>query len=257
MQPQIRIVADNIALTRTAAEIFVRWVQEAAQKKEVVTVALSGGSTPKSLYAMLVNDGAFRTQIPWDKVHFFWGDERHVPPDHPESNYRMANEAMLSQVPVPASHVHRIQAENANAGQAAEEYERTLQAVMQTAESALPRFDVVLLGMGPDGHTASLFPGTTALKETRRLVVANWVEKFSSYRITLTLPVLNNADHILFIVGGADKAETLQAVLEGDQQTPRFPAQLIRPTHGSLVWLVDQAAASHLRSVSSSGSFST
>jgi 6-phosphogluconolactonase len=251
MQPQIRIVADSVALARTAAEIFVRWVQEAAQTKDIVTVALSGGSTPKSLYALLANDAAFRTQVPWDKIHFFWGDERHVPPDHPESNYRMAHEAMLSRVPIPASHIHRIKAENANADQAAEEYERMLQAVVQTAESALPRFDVVLLGMGPDGHTASLFPGTTALQERTRLVAANWVEKFSAYRITLTLPILNNADRILFIIGGADKAETLQAVLEGDQQSPRFPSQLIRPTHGSLVWLVDKAAASQLRSVSS------
>jgi 6-phosphogluconolactonase len=251
MKPEIRIVADSEALTRAAAELFVRWINEAAQTKDVVTVALSGGSTPKSLYSLLASDASLRSQVPWDKIHFFWGDERHVPPDHADSNYRMANEAMLSKVPVPAAHVHRIRVENPNAGQAAEEYERTLHTFVQPGGTTLPCFDVVLLGMGPDGHTASLFPGTTALQETTRLVVANWVEKFSTYRITLTLPVLNNADRMLCIVGGADKAEALQAVLDGDEQSPRFPSQLIRPTHGRLIWLVDQAAASRLSCASS------
>lgn len=206
-------------------------------------MALSGGSTPRNLYALLANDRALRVAVPWEKTHFFWGDERHVPPDHADSNYRMAHEAMLSKVPVPPANVHRIQGEQWDAGQAAEAYERTLREYFRIAAGQFPCFDLVLLGMGPDGHTASLFPGTTALREQVHLVTANWVEKFNAYRITLTPPVLNRAACVLFLVSGEEKAETLRAVLQGEEQPDRFPAQLIHPTGGSLVWLVDRAAA--------------
>ena len=218
------------------------------KSKESFAVALSGGSTPKKMFAILANDAALSKQMPWESVHFFWGDERHVPPDHADSNYRMTNEAMLSRVPVPSENIHRIRAENPDAGKAAEDYEQELRGFFKLETEQLPAFDCVFLGMGPDGHTASLFPGTKALHERQRLVVSNWVDKFQSYRITMTAPVLNNADIVIFLVSGEEKAGPLQVVLEGKKQTDRFPSQLIEPTHGKLLWLVDRAAARKLRS---------
>ena len=163
-----------------AAEEFVNQATGTVRANGRFTVALSGGSTPRSLFSLLAT--TFRDQLPWDKMFFFWGDERHVPPDHPESNYRMAYEALLSKVPVPAENVFRVPAEIPDANQAAADYEQTLRKFFQLSPGAFPRFDLILLGMGPDGHTASLFPGTSALQEKSRLVVANWVEKFKAYR---------------------------------------------------------------------------
>jgi 6-phosphogluconolactonase len=240
----IHIVAHPEALQRRAAEEFVRHAEAAVQQHGHFSVALSGGSTPKSLYALLASTGdAFRTQVPWDAVHFFWGDERHVPPDHPDSNYRMTHEAMFSKVPVPAAHIHRIEGETPDADNAAAAYEQTLRDHFRLQPGQLPRFDLVLLGMGPDGHTASLFPGTKALHEQQRLVVANWVEKFNTFRITCTVPVLNNAAAVVFLVSGEDKTGMLRTVLEGEKQPEHYPSQLIRPTNGKLLWLADQAAA--------------
>ncbi|HYL79732.1 MAG TPA: 6-phosphogluconolactonase, partial [Candidatus Acidoferrum sp.] len=213
------------------------------------TVALSGGSTPKALFRLLAGegDGSFRGRVPWNRAQVFWGDERHVPPDHPDSNYRMTYDTLLSRVPVPPENIHRIRTEDPDADKVAESYERTLRSVFRLAEGQLPRFDLVLLGMGPDGHTASLFPGTPALHERKRLVVGQWVEKLQTHRITLTPPVLNNAALVVFLVSGAEKAETLRAVLLGEYQPERFPAQLVRPTGGRLLWLVDRAAARGLQ----------
>ena len=210
-------------------------------------MALSGGSTPKKMFAMLANDAALRNRMPWCRVHFFWGDERHVPPDHTDSNFRMTNEVMLSRVPVPPENIHRIRAENPDAGKAAEDYEQELREFFMLGPEQLPPFDCVFLGMGTDGHTASLFPGTKALQERKRLVVPNWVDKFQSYRITLTTPVLNNADLVIFLVSGEEKAQPLRTVLEGQKQPDRLPSQLIEPTHGKLLWLVDRAAAGLLK----------
>jgi 6-phosphogluconolactonase len=179
-------------------------------------------------------------------MFFFWGDERHVPPNNTESNYRMTQEALFSKVPVPESNVFRVPAENPDASQAAADYEATLRKFFQLSPGALPRFDLILLGMGPDGHTASLFPKTIALQEKSRLIVANWVDKFKTHRITFTLPVLNNAAVVTFLVGGADKAETLREVLEGTQPPEMFPAKLVHPSNGRLMWMVDQAAAAAL-----------
>jgi 6-phosphogluconolactonase len=243
MKPVIHVVANLEELSRAAATEFVRQAQAAVQAKGAFTAALFGGSTPKNLYALLADDTALRTTIPWDKVHFFWGDERHVPPDHPDSNYRMAHEALLSKVPVPPANVHRIKSEYPEASHAADEYEQTLREFFGLAAGLFPRFDLLLLGMGPDGHTASLFPGTAALHESACLMVANWVEKFRAYRITLTPPVLNNAASIIFLVSGEEKAETLRAVLQGEEQPERFPSQSINPAQGTVLWLVDQSAA--------------
>ncbi len=243
----VQVVEDADALSRAAAAAIFGQITETLQEKEFFTIALSGGSTPKLLFSLLASDASFRGQVEWDKIHFFWGDERHVPPDHPESNYRMTKEAMLSRVPVPEENIHRIRAEDPDASKVAEEYEHGLISFFKLGEGELPCFNCVLLGMGPDGHTASLFPGTAALNEQKRLVVANWVEKFQAYRITMTAPVLNNAEDIIFLVSGEEKAETLREVLQGARQTDRLPSQLIQPTHGKLLWLVEQSAARLLK----------
>ncbi len=242
------VVANAEELKFAAAAEFVHQAVEAVKTRGIFTVVLSGGSTPKNLYALLASDTeSFRSQVPWNQIHFFWGDERHVPPDHPDSNYRMVQERLLSQVPIPPENVHRIKTENPDASKSAEEYEQELRDFFKSLGLKSPRFDLVFLGMGPDGHTASLFPGTEAVHEQTRLVTAVWVEKFKTYRVTLTPPALNSAACVIFLVSGEDKAETLQAVLEGDYQPDRFPAQVIRPTQGKLLWLTDQAAASRLR----------
>ncbi len=241
---EIQILENSEELSRRAAEEFVRLAEEAAQAEGRFAVALSGGSTPKSLYSLLASEtDSFRARLPWDKIHFFWGDERHVSPDHPESNYRMVHEAMLSKAPVPPENVHRIEAEERDAGKAADGYEKELREFFRLGAGQLPRFDLVLLGLGPDGHTASLFPGTEVIHEQRRRVAASWVEKFSAYRITLTAPVLSNAACVIFLVSGAGKAETLRNVLQGEDRPERLPAQLIRPARGRLLWLVDREAA--------------
>jgi 6-phosphogluconolactonase len=240
----LRIVDDLRGLSQAAAEEFFTQAIGTVRASGRFTVALSGGSTPKSLFSLLATN--FHDQLPWDRMFFFWGDERHVPPDNPESNYRMAYEALLSKVPVPEGNVFRVPAENTDANQAAADYEATLRKFFQLSAEALPRFDLILLGMGPDGHTASLFPKTIALQERSRLVVANWVDKFKAHRITFTLPVLNNAAVVNFLVGGADKAETLREVLEGTQPPEMFPSKLVHPTNGRLMWMVDQAAAAVL-----------
>jgi len=207
-----------------------------------VTIALSGGSTPKRLYELLANaDEEFFSQISWGQVQFFWTDERHVGPDHPDSNYRMVNEAMLSKVPIESAQVHRMLGELTDPNEAAHRYDSLLK---KTFDSELPRFDLVLLGLGNDGHTASLFPGTTALLEQHQLVTAPWVEKLNSHRLTMTLPLLNNAATIVFLVSGSEKADILSQVLDGPRS--QFPAQLINPVNGQLTWLVDRAAATNL-----------
>ena len=240
---RIEVAEHADALNHCVAEQFVRLTTEAVEARGRCTVALSGGSTPKNVYQLLAAP-AFRARVRWGDIHFFWGDERHVPPDHPDSNYRMAVEAMLSKVPVPPANVHRVRGELPDTERSAREYEETIRACV--AGASLPRFDVIHLGIGTDGHTASLFPGSAALAERERLCVANWVEKFAGYRITLTLPILNAARAAIFIVTGAAKAPIIQQVLRDRDATPPFPAQLIRPVDGECWWMLDQAAAGEL-----------
>ncbi len=248
---EIQILANADEIARAAAIEFVRQSAESVEAKGLFTVALSGGSTPKSLYSLLASEtDTFRSRIPWDKIHFFWGDERHVPPDHPESNYRMVYDAMLSKVPVPLVNIHRIKADNPDAGKPAEDYERVLRGFFRLGAGQMPKFDLVFLGMGPDGHTASLFPGTEVILERKRYVVAYRVAKYNAYRITLTPPVLNNAACVIFLVTGEEKGDALRIVLQGGYRPERFPAQLIHPTSGRLLWLVDRAAARLLEPVS-------
>jgi 6-phosphogluconolactonase len=240
---EIQRVSSVSALHESAAAMFVFAAVQAVRARGAFTVALAGGTTPKGVYELLANDGALRSQVAWDKVHFFWGDERHVAPDHPDSNFRMAREAMLDPLAIDRSHVWRIKGEYESTTRAAEEYEHDLRTFFGLDAAQVPELDLVLLGMGPDGHTASLFPGTDALREQRRLAVSNRVEKLNTERITLTLPVLNNAAEVLFLVHGADKADALKAVIEGPSRPDQLPAQLIRPRRRHLIWIVDPSAA--------------
>jgi 6-phosphogluconolactonase len=261
----VRMVADTDELARAGAKEVLDRLVAADHGNRPFRIALSGGRTPRGLYEALAEaHGRDARRIPWSRAEFFWGDERHVPPDHPDSNYRMAREALLSRVPVPPEHIHRIPAEVKSAEEAASTYEHTVRAAFGLdakdgpaaadggdhapgpPTAAWPRFDLILLGLGPDGHVASLFPGSDALLEKRRLVAAPWVERLHAHRITLTLPVLNAAACVLFLVSGGDKAETLRGVLEAPTGTASYPAQLVRPAEGSVVWLVDRDAAARL-----------
>jgi 6-phosphogluconolactonase len=241
---EIRTLTTPQELFAAAAEVVVGAATDAVAQRGRFTISLSGGSTPKSLFNLLATNA--RTVLPWERMFFFWGDERHVPPTDPDSNYRMAEETMLSKVPVPPGNVFRMAAENPDAAAVAEDYEKTLRKFFALEPGQVPVFDLILLGMGPDGHTASLFPGTAGLQEKSRLVIANWVEKMKTSRLTFTLPVLNATRCVTFLVSGTDKAAVLRTVLEGDVPAEQYPAKLVRPTDGKLIWLVDRAAASEL-----------
>jgi 6-phosphogluconolactonase len=249
LRREVRIFDDALAVTRAAALEFGRRAAERTEETGTFTVALSGGSTPRGLYALLAEQPP--SPIPWANVHLFWGDERDVPPDHADSNFAMVQGTLLSKVGVPADHVHRIQPETGGAERAAAEYEEELRRFFRLAPGQWPRFDLVLLGMGSDGHTASLFPASPALEERERLVVSAYVEKLGARRVTLTLPVLNAAACVLFLLHGADKAEALLAVLEGDESPAPLPSRRVRPEAGELIWLVDRAAARLLARTSS------
>jgi 6-phosphogluconolactonase len=242
LTPEIRVLKSPQDLFEAAAAEFIAQADAAVRARGKFTVALSGGSTPKSLFTLL----ATKPNVPWDKIYFFWGDERHVPPDDPESNYRMANQAMLSKVPVPSENIFRIHSEEKDPAQAALQYEQTLQQFFHLASGEFPRFDLIFLGLGPDGHAASLFPDSKALDERRRLVVSNWVEKFKNYRITFTYPVLDAAACVIFLASGPDKASIVREVLENS--SANLPSQKIRPVNGRLLWLLDSGAASALSS---------
>ena len=243
---ELKVFESPEEVARAAAQHFVDQCRESVARSNGFAVALSGGSTPKLLYQLLADPREpFRDQIAWKKTFFFFTDERNVPPDHPESNYRMAYEAMFSHA--PKTQVCRISGEKP-AAEAAEEYEDVLAEVFGIE---VPDLDLVFLGLGEDGHTASLFPHSPALKETERWVAAPWVEKLNAYRITLTLPVLNNARSVVFLVTGASKAEILREVIEGERKPDVYPAQAISPTNGAVSWFIDKAAA-RLCSTSSS-----
>src|SRR5208282_2059587 len=206
---EVRILPDGPAIAKRCAQKFVEIAAATVKEKGTFDVALAGGSTPKILYNLLVTDPALRSQVPWEKMHVFFGDERHVKPDHPDSNFRMATEAMISKSPLKPEQVTRIKGESPEAEDAAKEYEQYLRTRYKLAEGQFPRFDLVLLGMGSEGHTLSIFPGTKALRETRRIAVHNWVGKVLMDRITLTAPAVNNAANVIFMVTGADKAPAL------------------------------------------------
>lgn len=240
---EIRVFAGAVELRRAAAEAIARAAERSVAERGRFTWALSGGSTPRDLYHLLAS-GSYRHRLPWHAIHFFWGDERHVPPDHPESNFRLAREAMLDAVPVPRDNVHRIRAEEPDARKAAADYESALRSFFALAPGEWPRFDLVLLGLGRDGHTASLFPGSDAVRERERLVMAPWLESQRSFRITLTPPVLNHACRAMFLVSGEEKAEAVRAAIEGARDPERCPAQVVE---GNRLWMLDGAAARLLK----------
>jgi 6-phosphogluconolactonase len=232
MKPEIVVLPDPAALAREATDRFVALARSAIATQGRFTVTLSGGSTPQALYAQLVTQ-----PIEWAHVHIFWGDERCVPPNHPDSNYGMAQRTLLSHIDIPAQNVHRLKGE-LDPAQAAQQYEDELRAIFGTA----PCFDLILLGMGADAHTASLFPGTPALHEQQRWVVASFVAKLQTQRLTLTPPIINQATTVIFLIAGNDKAAALQSVWHGRHDPDRYPAQIVMPMLGRVIWLVDQAA---------------
>jgi 6-phosphogluconolactonase len=243
---EVYILKDNDAIARRAAEEFVKLAQSAVKDRGSFSVALSGGSTPKLLYSLLAADPEMRAKVPWDKMELFFGDERHVGPDDSQSNFKMASDSMFTKAPLKPEQIHRIKGEYSDAEKAAQEYELDLRTHFHLKDKELPRFDLVLAGMGDEGHTLSLFPGTKALHAQGRAVVRNWVGKLYTDRITLTAQLANHAQMILFMVAGKEKAPALKGVLEGPYEPEQLPAQLLQPTNGKLLWLVDQAAGSML-----------
>jgi 6-phosphogluconolactonase len=240
-----RIFDDAEAVSHAAADEFVRCGREAVAARGRFTVALSGGSTPRRLYQLLAGP-PWEDRIDWGRLEVFWGDERCVPPDHPDSNYRMAREALLTRVPLPPAHVHRIQAERPDHDAVARDYQAEIARTFGVeAGGGTPSLDLILLGMGPCGHTASLFPSTAALNETIRWVVPNFVPKLNADRITFTYPMLNRGRVVLFLACGADKADVLREVLEGPAEPQRLPSQAVRSA-GMLEWFLDRAAAARL-----------
>ena len=236
--------ADAESVAQGASQWIAELAREGVSQRGRFSVALAGGSTPRRIYEILAGDDGPGNSLDWPKVHVFFGDERTVPPDHSDSNFRMAHEALLSLVAIPAENVHRMIGEG-DAVANARLYEDELRSFFGD-DADWPAFDLVMLGMGDDGHTASLFPATTALEERRAWVVANWVEKFDTFRVTLTAPAVNAARHVMFMVAGGSKAARLREVLHGEHDPQRLPSQLIRPDDGSLEWLVDRAAAAEL-----------
>lgn len=250
MNKKIKIFPDVESLNNFAAEKFVEIANDAIEKSGVFTVALAGGSTPKSLYQLLASE-KFKDKIDWEKVYFFFGDERHVPPDDPNSNFRMAYENLFAPLKISDDHIYRWKSEWENAEWLAFDYEHWIWEFFEQHGNLvelgdgwkLPAFDLILLGMGADGHTASLFPCSAALNEEEIIAVANWVEKLETFRLTMTFPLINNAANIIFLVAGEEKAETLREVLEGACDAEKFPAQKVKPNGGNLLWLVDSHAA--------------
>jgi 6-phosphogluconolactonase len=242
--PGVFVSANAEELARAAARKFVDWAWQAIARDGKFLVALSGGSTPKALFRLLSSD-EFRGQIDWARVHLFWGDERAVPPDDPESNYGMTRRELLVRVPIPAANVHRMEAEDPDLGRAAHEYETLLRRYLPLDDRGFPVFHLVYLGMGTEGHTASLFPGSPLLKETLRWVSTPMVAKLGKRRMTLTLPLLDAAQRIVFLVSGSEKAAILREVLLGHPKEP-LPAQMVQPRNGERIFLVDEAAAALL-----------
>ena len=244
-KPEIRVYPDPPSLAEAAAELFISLAAESAARGALFSVALSGGTTPRRLHARLA-EPEMAAQVAWERVHIFWGDERCVPADHPESNYRMGRETLLDRVPIPGGNIHPIHCE-AQLSQAAEAYQAELRGFFSPGDT--PIFDLIILGLGEDGHTASLFPGSPGLQEGDRWVIP--VEHRSPPaplvdRVTLTPVLINAAAQVIFLVAGAGKASITARVLSGAYQPELLPAQIIQPTHGRLTWLLDAAAAAGL-----------
>lgn len=240
----LMVYPDKETLSQAAAEYVARLAHESIVTRGRFTIALSGGTTPKALYGLL-GDTPYREQIDWTSVEIFWSDERCVPPDDPESNYALAHEQLLSKIPIPATQVHRMPADQADRDAASLAYTQEMQRAFGT--NGIPSFDLLQLGMGPEGHTCSLFPHQPSLHEQTRLVMPVSVPKPPPDRLTFTPPLLNAARNVLFLVTDAEKAEAVQAVLEGAYEPDEYPSQIVRPPHGEVVWMLDTDAAARLK----------
>jgi len=241
MKPEIKISPDKNKLMQESAAYIAVLIKKSIKEKDRCTFVLSGGSTPKSLYETLASE-KYRETIEWSKVYLFWGDERCVPPDHPDSNYRMVKEALIDHIDIPQRNVFRIPAEQ-EPGEAAREYEETIKKNVG-GSMQFPVFDIILLGIGEDGHTASLFPGTTAIDEKERWVTGVYVPQLNTHRITLTLPVINNGRDVIFLVAGESKADVVRKIING-KGLP-YPAAHINPVQGKLVYLIDEAIGARI-----------
>jgi len=234
----IQVFKDTEELSKTAADLFAQTARKAVKEQGRFTVALTGGSSPAQLYTLL-SQAPYLQQIPWEQTYVFWGDERWVPLTDDRSNYKMAFDTLLNKVPVPSNQIFPMWGKT-SLNEFAQQYEDQLQ---HHLNNNVPQFDLILLGMGDDGHTASLFPHTAVLDEKERRVQAYYLEPQSMYRITLTAPVINLAKKIIFLTYGDKKAHALYEVLEGERNPAKYPAQLIQPIKGEVFWLVDDAAA--------------
>ncbi|OKH20921.1 6-phosphogluconolactonase [Chroogloeocystis siderophila] len=235
---KVEVLSDKPALIERALQLTIAKMTNAIAERGVCTIALSGGSTPKPLYEAIAAQ-----HLPWEKIHVFWGDERYVPPNHPDSNQLMARQAWLNRVNIPGENIHPIPTNEADPAVAARKYEEHLQAFFQTSGDEFPKFDIILLGMGSDGHTASLFPHTEALKARGLIAVGN---KQEEPRITFTVPLINHARCVVFVVAGADKKAALAQVFAPDADDFNYPSRLIQP-QGELWWLLDQSAGEELQ----------
>jgi len=237
---------DLEALSQEAARRWLAIAQKAVEEQGRFSIALSGGNTPRRLYQIMASS-PYKEQAPWAQTHVFWGDERRVPPGDDQSDYRMAREALLDHVPIPPDQIYRMQGEGLLSS-VVRDYETKLKKYFDLGLGDWPRFDLVLLGLGANGHTASIFPGTRAVSDITNMVLVYEVPQLHVERITLTRRVFNNSKNVFFLVSGADKAPALASTLEGESVPSKYPAQIINPTDGELVWLVDKAAAADLKS---------
>jgi 6-phosphogluconolactonase len=244
---EYRVFEQQDALSRAAAERFVQGIRSAVEARGIARIAISGGGSPKPVFSLLADPGApYRAAIPWDRLWIFWVDERCVPPERPDSNFGAARELLLDKVPLPADHAIRIEGE-LDPEEAAARYESAIRRDYRLEGAEVPIFDVIHLGMGDDGHCASLFPHTAALHEINRVAVANHVpQQTQTWRVTLTWPVINAARDVFFLIDGAGKADPLGRVLTGPYEPETLPSQLIQPQNGRLLFLLDTAAAAHL-----------
>lgn len=239
----VKIFKNTQLLAQEAAEIFVKLSIQAIKQRGIFTVVLSGGNTPRVLFETLASS-LFSSRVEWPKVHFFWGDERLVPPNDPNSNYNLAKETLLAPLHIPEENIFRILGEKVGS-EAAANYRSVLKQYFKSNE--FPCFDLVYLGLGIDGHTASLFPDTKAIQETNLAVVENYIPKLDSFRVTLTFPVFNNARNVVFLVSGSEKAKVVASVLEEKDSLEKLPSQLIKPVEGTLTWMLDSTAAQYVK----------
>ena len=246
MQAEVKIYDSPESLSIAAAERWLELYKQSILGNGIFHVALAGGSTPRQLYSLL-SQPSFLQKVDWQRVHIYFGDERSVLPDHPESNFRMAKETLLDHVPVPHANVHRIETDSGDIQEAALRYEKELINTLPRSAEGIPQFDLILLGIGPDGHTASLFPGTDILQQQKRYVDAVYVKQKSTWRVSITFPVINHARHILFLVAGADKQSVMEKILSGSQNSPQFPVEMLKPL-GQVEMYLDSEAAGRIGS---------